>query len=177
MLVHGRPVFFTQTRPGLQGNPFTFYKFRTMTQEKNEKGELLLDKDRITKFGSFLRKTSLDELPSLWNVLKGDMSLVGPRPLVMKYIPYFREHEHRRFYVKPGITGLAQISGRNKLPWDERLQLDVDYVENLSLGNDLIILLKTFLKIFSLKDVAVNSYDVEPDLDEERMDDFKNARV
>jgi sugar transferase EpsL len=145
----GLPILFCQRRPGLNGEPFTLYKFRTMTNERDAEGNLLPDEQRVTPFGRLLRKTSLDELPELWNVLKGDMSLVGPRPLLMSYLPYYTERERKRHSVRPGITGLAQISGRNQLGWDERLELDVQYVEKRTLILDVCILVKTFWKVIT----------------------------
>ena len=123
-----RPVLFKQSRPGLKEKPFTIFKFRTMSGERMSDGTLLPDVQRLTAFGQFLRKTSMDELPELWNVLIGDMSLIGPRPLLMKYLPYYTNRERARFLVRPGITGLAQVMGRNTLDWDERLELDVQYI-------------------------------------------------
>ena len=130
----GTPIIIKHQRPGLHGKQFTFYKFRTMTNTKNSEGDLLPDKNRLTPLGSFLRKTSLDELPSLWNVLKGDMSLVGPRPLLMEYLPLYSKEQMRRHEVKPGITGWAQINGRNTISWDEKFKLDVWYVDNQSIN-------------------------------------------
>ncbi|GAA5503404.1 hypothetical protein Dxin01_03161 [Deinococcus xinjiangensis] len=143
----GSPVFFKQVRPGLDGQPFTMYKFRTMTDERGPDGQLLPDSVRLTSFGKFLRSTSLDELPELWNVLKGDMSLVGPRPLLMDYLPLYTERQARRHEVRPGITGWAQVNGRNALSWDEKFEHDVWYVENRSLVLDLRILLTTLQKV------------------------------
>eukprot|EP00747_Dinoflagellata_sp_TGD_P142535 gnl/TRDRNA2_/TRDRNA2_176255_c3_seq6.p2 gnl/TRDRNA2_/TRDRNA2_176255_c3~~gnl/TRDRNA2_/TRDRNA2_176255_c3_seq6.p2 ORF type:complete len:204 (-),score=17.15 gnl/TRDRNA2_/TRDRNA2_176255_c3_seq6:298-909(-) len=143
----GSPILFTQVRPGLGGKPFRMMKFRTMTDERDENGELLPDEVRLTKFGSFLRSTSLDELPELINVLRGDMSLVGPRPLLMEYLPLYSGRQYRRHEVRPGITGWAQINGRNALSWDEKFELDVWYVENRSLWLDIKILFLTVLKV------------------------------
>ncbi|MFT0138663.1 sugar transferase [Alcanivoracaceae bacterium MT1] len=143
----GSPILFQQVRPGLGGKPFNMMKFRTMTDERDASGELLSDDVRLTKFGSFLRSTSLDELPELINVLKGDMSLVGPRPLLMEYLPLYSERQYRRHEVRPGITGWAQINGRNALSWDEKFELDVWYVENRSLWLDIKILFLTVLKV------------------------------
>lgn len=143
----GSPILFTQERPGLDGKPFKMMKFRTMTDERDENGGLLPDDVRLTKFGAFLRSTSLDELPELINVLKGDMSLVGPRPLLMEYLPLYSERQYRRHEVRPGITGWAQINGRNALSWDEKFELDVWYVENRSLWLDIKILFLTILKV------------------------------
>jgi len=164
----GAPVIFRQERPGTSGNPFRLYKFRTMTDARDASGNLLPDGQRLTEFGKFLRHYSLDELPELFNVLKGDLSLVGPRPLLMKYLPYFTERERLRFCVKPGITGWAQIHGRNFVPWDERLSLDVWYVENCSLRLDLQILARTVSMVLKKEGVAADPDLVESDLDEER---------
>lgn len=153
----GSPVIFKQPRPGLNEKIFTLYKFRTMTDERDENGELLPDEVRLTPFGKLLRSTSLDELPELWNILKGEMSFVGPRPLMPKYLPYYTVEERKRHDVRPGLTGLAQVSGRNSLEWDERFVMDVNYVNNVGLFLDLMILLNTISKVFSRNDVlAVN---------------------
>ncbi|MFD1020652.1 sugar transferase [Thalassobacillus hwangdonensis] len=143
----GKPVIFKQLRPGKHEKIFHIYKFRTMTNDMDADGTLKPDEERLTSFGKFLRKTSMDELPQLWNVIKGDISLVGPRPLLISYLPYFTEKERKRFSVKPGITGLAQISGRRQLNWEERLAKDVEYVENWSLWLDCKILFKTCLNV------------------------------
>lgn len=161
LIKHGHPILFTQKRPGKNEQIFKMFKFRTMTNERDEHGVLLPDKKRLTKFGSFLRKTSLDELPELINVIKGDMSLIGPRPLLIKYLPYYTTKEKKRHDVRPGITGLAQISGRNFLNWDKRLSTDVKYVENLSLKLDINIFIQTISCVISMKDVSVNSDEVE----------------
>ena len=163
-IYHGRPVLFSQKRPGKNEQIFKMYKFRTMTNEKDDGGNLLPDENRITKFGNFLRKTSLDELPELFNVIKGEMSLVGPRPLLVSYLPYYTEKEKKRHSVRPGISGLAQVSGRNYVNWDRRLALDVEYVENISFKMDLKILFKTFAEVISSKNVSANSAAVEPSL-------------
>ncbi len=139
----GSPVFFGQKRPGYQQKIFLLHKFRTMTDERDENGNLLPDKDRLTSFGRFLRKTSLDELPELFNILKGDMSFIGPRPLLPEYLPYYTEREQLRHTVRPGLTGLAQASGRNMVNWDRRLAFDVEYVENLSFAMDCKVIVKT----------------------------------
>lgn len=139
----GSPVLFRQERPGKNERIFTLCKFRTMTDEKDESGDLLPDAVRLTKFGRFLRATSLDELPELFNILKGDMSIIGPRPLLVSYLPYYSEREKLRHSVRPGLTGLAQVSGRNFLDWDRRLEKDVEYVENLSFGMDVKVLWMT----------------------------------
>jgi lipopolysaccharide/colanic/teichoic acid biosynthesis glycosyltransferase len=143
LAVHGWPPHFTQRRPGKHGIPFTLVKFRTMSQRRDERGELLPDAQRLTSFGRFLRATSLDELPELWNVLKGEMSLVGPRPLLVQYLERYDAEQARRHDVPPGITGWAQINGRNALSWEEKLALDVWYVDNWSLALDLQILFRT----------------------------------
>ncbi|MFB4168884.1 sugar transferase [Virgibacillus sp. JSM 102003] len=143
----GRPILFKQKRPGLNGKPFYLYKFRTMTNGLQQNGKELADEVRLTSLGKFLRKYSLDEFPQLFNVLKGDMSLVGPRPLLMEYLPLYNKEQSFRHSVKPGITGWAQINGRNAISWEEKFRLDAWYVENRSLFLDCRILLKTFLKV------------------------------
>lgn len=150
----GSPIFFTQVRPGLYGKPFKMVKFRTMTDERDEQGELLPDAVRLTKFGQFLRSTSLDELPELWNVLKGDMSLVGPRPLLMEYLSLYNAEQKRRHEVRPGITGWAQVNGRNTVDWPERFQLDVWYVDNRSLWLDIKVLFATVKKVLVRDGIA-----------------------
>ncbi|MCM1121751.1 MAG: sugar transferase [Eubacterium sp.] len=139
----GTPILFKQERPGKNEKIFTLCKFRTMTDQRDENGELLPDAVRLTKFGKFLRATSLDELPELFNILKGDMSIIGPRPLLVSYLPYYSEREKLRHSVRPGLTGLAQVSGRNFIDWDRRLQKDVEYVENLSFRMDMKVLWMT----------------------------------
>ena len=143
----GTPVFFRQTRPGLDGKPFTLIKFRSMTDARDAGGALLPDANRLPNFGRWLRATSFDELPELLNVLKGDMSLVGPRPLLMEYLPLYTPEQARRHLVRPGITGLAQVSGRNAIDWDTRLRLDVAYVDQQSLWLDLRILWQTLVSV------------------------------
>ncbi|WP_395348669.1 sugar transferase [Variovorax sp. UC122_21] len=143
----GSPVFFRQTRPGQSGQPFEMIKFRTMTDARGADGQLLPDGERLTPFGRFLRSSSLDELPELWNVLRGDMSLVGPRPLLMEYLPLYSTKQARRHEVRPGITGWAQVNGRNALGWEEKFELDVWYVDNQSLWLDLRILWLTVKKV------------------------------
>ncbi|MDQ9098557.1 sugar transferase [Bacillus licheniformis] len=150
----GSPVLFRQTRPGLNGEPFTLYKFRTMTDERDAAGNLLSDEKRLTKTGRLIRKTSLDELPQLINVIKGDLSLVGPRPLLMEYIPLYTKRQWRRHEVKPGITGWAQINGRNKVTWEEKFELDVWYVDHRSFLLDLKILLLTVVKVSKSEGVS-----------------------
>lgn len=144
----GSPVFFKQRRPGLHGKPFQMVKFRTMTDGRDAEGELLPDSIRLTGFGRFLRSTSLDELPELWNVLKGDMSLVGPRPLLMEYLGRYSRNQARRHEVRPGITGWAQVNGRNSIGWSEKFDFDVWYVDNRTFGLDFLIMIKTVKKIF-----------------------------
>ena len=143
----GSPVIFKQQRPGLNEKIFTMYKFRTMTDERDENGELLPDAVRLTKFGKFLRSTSLDELPELFNILKGDMSIVGPRPLLVQYLPLYNEHQRRRHEVRPGLTGLAQVNGRNAISWEEKFDLDVEYVDNVTFINDWKIIFSTLKKV------------------------------
>ncbi|WP_454757269.1 sugar transferase [Cupriavidus campinensis] len=143
----GSPVFFRQTRPGRHGKPFEMVKFRTMTDARGADGQLLPDSERLTSFGRFLRATSLDELPELWNVVKGDMSLVGPRPLLMEYLPLYSPEQARRHDVRPGVTGWAQVNGRNALSWDEKFALDVWYVDHQSLWLDIRILWLTVRKV------------------------------
>jgi len=139
----GSPILFRQQRPGRHGRPFELMKFRSMTNERDSSGELLPEAERLTRFGRFLRSTSLDELPELWNVLKGEMSLVGPRPLLLEYLPLYTSRQARRHDVRPGITGWAQVNGRNAVDWDELLEMDAWYVENRSLLLDFRILLRT----------------------------------
>lgn len=144
----GSPVIFKQQRPGLNEKIFYLYKFRTMTNQKDTSGNLLSDEIRLTKFGRFLRSTSLDELPSLFNILKGDLSIVGPRPLLVQYLPLYNEFQKRRHEARPGLTGLAQISGRNAINWNQKFSYDIKYVDNISLIGDLIIIFKTIKKVF-----------------------------
>lgn len=150
----GSPVFFKQERPGLNGEIFTLYKFRTMTDARDKDGKLLPDKDRLTSFGKFLRSSSLDELPEFFNILKGDMSFIGPRPLLVSYLPYYTERESLRHTVRPGLTGLAQVSGRNFIDWDRRLAKDVEYVEGLSFLMDLKVLFLSVKVVLCRSDVA-----------------------
>ncbi|MDO6445474.1 sugar transferase [Colwellia sp. 1_MG-2023] len=149
-----RPILFKQTRPGLHGKTFNMLKFRSMTDNKDAKGQLLPDEERLTPFGQLMRKTSLDELPGLWCVLKGDMSLVGPRPLLVEYLPLYSTQQARRHEVKPGITGWAQVNGRNAISWEEKFELDVWYVDNQSLWLDIKILLLTVKKVVSQADIS-----------------------
>ena len=153
----GSPILFKQKRPGKNEKIFTLYKFRTMTDEKDPYGELLPDNERITRFGSFLRRASLDELPQLFNVFKGDLSFIGPRPLLIEYLPLYNSHQRLRHSVKPGITGWAQVNGRNAITWNEKFDLDIFYVSNVSFLLDLKILLKTFYRV--LKGSGINNSD------------------
>ena len=162
-LKHGSPIFFTQQRPGLHGKPFTLLKFRTMTDERDSSGDLLPDEDRLTSFGQFLRRISLDELPELINVLRGDMSLVGPRPLLMQYLDRYTPEQARRHEVRPGITGWAQINGRNALSWEEKFELDVWYVDNMSLWLDLKILTLTVWKVLHREGISQEGYATMPE--------------
>lgn len=155
----GSPIFFRQTRPGLHGKPFEMVKFRTMLDAHDEDGIPLPDSKRMTPFGWFLRSTSLDELPELWNVLKGDMSLVGPRPLAMAYLPLHSAEQARRHEVKPGVTGWAQINGRNSIAWKKKFEMDVWYVDNQSLMLDIKILLLTIKKVLARSDVQEGGQD------------------
>ena len=157
----GSPIFFKQERPGLHEKIFTMYKFRTMTDKRDAEGNLLPDKDRLTKFGKLLRATSLDELPEFFNILKGDMSFIGPRPLLVSYLPYYTETEALRHTVRPGLTGLAQVSGRNFLDWDRRLAKDVEYVKGLSFQMDLKVLFLTVKVVFDRLDVAEDTSQAE----------------
>ena len=166
----GSPIFFRQTRPGLNGKPFEMFKFRTMLDATDAEGEPLPDSERITPFGRFLRSSSLDELPELWNVLKGDMSIVGPRPLLMEYMGYYTEEESLRHSVRPGITGLAQVSGRNATKWDERLAYDVKYVKSQSLWLDIKIIFKTIYQVFKREGVVAVPSEVYQKLSDERRD-------
>lgn len=143
----GRPVIFRQNRPGLHGAIFTLYKFRTMTNDRDVDGKLLSDDARLTQFGKFLRSTSLDELPELFNILKGDMSLIGPRPLLVHYLSLYDESQKRRHEVRPGLSGLAQVSGRNSVKWEDKFRLDVEYVDSISFVGDLNIMLLTLKKV------------------------------
>ncbi len=152
----GSPILFKQQRPGLSERPFEIYKFRTMANLYGPDGQLLPDERRYNKFGGVIRRLSLDELPQFINVLKGEMSLIGPRPLLMRYKPYYSDRERLRFSVRPGVTGLAQVSGRNRLSWNERLSLDVAYVEQLSFRQDVRILWKTVRKVIRQEDVVEN---------------------
>ncbi|GKV57395.1 putative sugar transferase EpsL [Sporosarcina sp. NCCP-2222] len=152
----GSPVIFTQDRPGYRGEIFRLYKFRSMTNERDTHGQFLPDELRLTSFGRLIRKLSLDELPQLWNVLKGDMSFVGPRPLLVEYLPLYSERQSKRHNVRPGITGWAQVNGRNAITWEEKFELDVWYVENRSFWLDLKILFMTVLKVLRSEGISQN---------------------
>lgn len=164
----GSPVLFAQDRPGKNEKVFKLYKFRTMTDARDENGNLLPDNVRLTKFGKLLRSTSLDELPEVFNILKGDMSIIGPRPLLVSYLPWYSDREKLRHSVRPGLSGLAQVNGRNFLDWDSRLELDVQYVEKVSFLGDVKIILKTVSKFVKKQDIAVDTNQVEPNFAEER---------
>ena len=166
MIKMSRPVFFTQHRAGKNEAPFKMIKFRSMTNERDDEGNLLPNNQRKTKFGNFLRSTSLDELPELINVIKGDMSLVGPRPLLLDYLPYYSNEQRKRHKVRPGITGWAQINGRNATNWDDRLSMDVWYVRNRSFFLDLKILAITFIKVFKREGINHSNEQAMPRFDE-----------
>jgi len=158
----GRPILFKQLRPGHKGKPFTIYKFRTMRGQPNKTGEQLTDEERLTGMGLFLRRFSLDELPQLFNVLKGDLSFVGPRPLLMEYIPLYTPEQARRHDVKPGITGLAQVKGRNAITWEERFDLDVYYVDHRSFWLDMKILAHTVFKVITQEGISADQFATMP---------------
>lgn len=153
----GSPVLFTQQRPGKDEKIFKLYKFRTMTDAKDKDGNLLPDGQRLTKFGRFLRSTSLDELPEVFNILKGEMSVVGPRPLLIEYLPYYTKEEHHRHDVRPGLTGYAQVHGRNAISWENKLQKDVEYIAQITLLRDIFILIKTITQVIKRSDVSVDT--------------------
>ncbi|MBR6523280.1 MAG: sugar transferase [Clostridia bacterium] len=167
-IFNGSPVIFKQNRTGLEGRTFTLYKFRTMTDKKDEAGRLLPDSKRLTRLGSFLRKTSLDELPQVFNIIKGDMSVVGPRPFIAELAPYYTERQMRRYDVRPGLTGLAQVNGRNDISWDEKFSWDLKYVDNITFFGDVKIVLKTIAEVFK-------SNDNEPG-EESVLESFLNSR-
>jgi lipopolysaccharide/colanic/teichoic acid biosynthesis glycosyltransferase len=158
----GRPVLFSQLRPGLHSRVFRLYKFRTMRDSCNARGEPLSDSERLTPFGRWLRSTSLDELPELWNVLRGEMSLVGPRPLLVEYLDRYTPQQARRHCVRPGLTGLAQVSGRNAITWEEKFAYDLSYIENISLRNDLAIVFKTVARVLHRSDIQAESHATMP---------------
>lgn len=160
----GSPVIFKQKRPGLNEEIFTMYKFRTMTDARNEKGELLPDSIRLTKFGKLLRSTSLDELPELWNIFKGDMSIVGPRPQLIKDMIFMTKEQRKRHTVLPGLTGWAQVKGRNNITWEEKLKLDLEYLKSMTFYMDIKIIIWTFIKVFGRDDVATEGLTTAEDL-------------
>ena len=164
----GSPVLFTQDRPGKNEKVFKLYKFRTMTDEKDVNGNLLPDEIRLTKFGKMLRATSLDELPEAFNIIKGDMSIIGPRPLLVSYLPWYTEKEKHRHDVRPRLSGLAQVNGRNFIDWDHRLEFDVQYVEKITFLGDIRIIFQTVFKFIKKQDIAVDTNKVEPNFAEER---------
>ncbi|WMM24331.1 sugar transferase [Tissierella sp. MB52-C2] len=164
----GSPVIFKQERPGLNEKIFTMYKFRTMTDEEDKNGELMPDSVRLTKFGRILRSTSLDELPELFNILKGDMSIVGPRPLAVQYLPYYTKIERIRHSVRPGLSGLAQINGRNLATWEQRFRYDIEYVNNISFLGDLEIIFKTINKTIKRENIGERGLDSPQDFDKYR---------
>ncbi|MEE0914250.1 MAG: sugar transferase [Ruminococcus sp.] len=172
----GNP-FFTQLRPGKDEKIFRLIKFRTMTCEKDQDGNLLPDEKRLTKYGKFLRKTSLDELPELVNILKGDMSFIGPRPLLVEYLPYYTNEEKHRHDIRPGLTGLAQISGRNLLEWDKRLNKDIEYVSNITIKNDIKIFLITIKNVLLQNDITVNTQFTEGNLAEIRKNNLISNKI
>ncbi len=169
----GSPVLFTQERPGKDEKIFELYKFRTMTEERDENGDLLPNEKRLTPFGCKLRSTSLDELPELFNIVKGDMSIIGPRPLLIRYLPAYTEEERKRHDVRPGLSGLAQVNGRNFVKWDQRLAYDVEYVEKITFIGDFKIVVKTIADVFSRKDVAENP----DDIDEGYLDEIRAVNI
>lgn len=164
----GSPVLFTQERPGKNEKLFKLYKFRTMTNERDSDGKLLPDSQRLTPFGSMLRSSSLDELPELINILKGDMAIIGPRPLLVQYLPFYTDEEKHRHDVRPGLSGLAQVNGRNLVKWDQRLAYDLQYVNKITFLGDLKIVVQTVKKVLGREDVAVDTDTVETYLDKER---------
>ena len=172
----GSPIIFKQKRPGKNEKIFTLYKFRTMTDKRDIDGNLLPDEYRLTKFGKFLRSTSLDELPELINIIKGDMAIVGPRPLLVEYLPYYTEEEKHRHDVRPGLTGLAQVNGRNLLEWDERLKKDVEYINSISVKNDLFIIFRTIINVIKRKDIAVGREHNMLSLNKEREYKYGNKK-
>ena len=165
----GSPVLFSQERPGLHGKIFKLYKFRTMTNEKDEKGELLPDEQRLTPFGKLLRSTSLDELPEIWLIMSGKLSICGPRPLLPKYLPLYNEHQARRHEVRPGFTGLAQVSGRNAISWEEKFDLDVQYVDNITLLGDWKIIFKTVWTVLKREGISSET--------SVTMEEFKGTKI
>jgi sugar transferase EpsL len=166
IFILGRPILFTQKRIGFHEKPFFLYKFRTMLNEKDQNGNQLPDEKRLSSYGKILRKYSLDELPGIINVLKNDMSLVGPRPLFPEYLDFYTIEQKRRHHVKPGITGLAQVNGRNAISWEEKFRFDILYVDNFSMWMDIKILFKTFIKVVKANDISHNDHPTMPRFDE-----------
>lgn len=166
----GKPIIFKQERPGKNEKIFTLYKFRTMTDEKDENGKLLPDEARLTKFGKFLRSTSMDELPELINIIKGDMSIVGPRPLLVRDMVFMNEKQRKRHEVRQGLTGLAQISGRNNISWEEKINYDLQYIEKITFINDLKIILKTISKVIKREDIQTDGMETAKDYGEDLLD-------
>jgi lipopolysaccharide/colanic/teichoic acid biosynthesis glycosyltransferase len=173
----GNPVIFKQKRPGLNEKIFTLYKFRTMTDEKDENGEPHSDSIRLTKFGRFLRSTSLDELPELFNILVGNMSIIGPRPLAVQYLPFYSEDERKRHAVRPGLSGLAQINGRNAIGWEDKFAFDLQYIECISFIIDVTIIIKTIKKVFEKTDIGERGIDSPVDFDIYRQSQMHNGSV
>lgn len=173
LIFMGWPILFKQARPGKNEKIFNMYKFRTMTNKKDKNGNLLPDEQRLPKFGKFLRKTSLDELPEMFSILNGSMSFVGPRPLLVKYLPYYTEEEHHRHDVRPGLTGWAQANGRNLVNWDERFKLDLEYVNNVSLKTDIKVILKTINVVLKREGITDGKTETMTFLDEERKNKCK----
>jgi len=172
----GKPVLFKQPRPGKDEKIFKLYKFRTMTDERDENGNLLSDDVRLTKFGRWLRSTSLDELPEAWNILKGDMSVIGPRPLAVQYLSYYTQMEHERHSVKPGLSGWAQVNGRNGILWEEKFYYDLQYVSNISFWFDVKIIVSTVKKIFERSDIGVRGIDGLEDFDVHRQRQLEEVK-
>lgn len=169
----GSPILFKQQRPGRDEKIFTMYKFRTMTDKRDNNNQLLPDSERLTRFGKMLRSTSLDELPELFNILKGDMSIVGPRPLALQYLPFYSETERLRHSVRPGLSGLAQVNGRNTTEWEKRFQYDIKYVNRISFVGDLTIIIKTALIAVKRTDIGERGKDAPMDFDEQRRNEIK----
>ncbi len=172
----GCPVIFKQKRPGLNEKIFTIYKFRTMTDKKDSDGNLLPDGERLTDFGRFLRKTSIDELPELFNILNGDMSIVGPRPLAVSYLPYYSQEERERHSVRPGLTGLAQINGRNALTWEEKFFYDIQYANNITFCLDITIIIKTLLVVCKRTNIGERGVDALTNFNEHRRRSLDNSK-
>ncbi len=165
----GTPIIFKQKRPGLNEKIFTMYKFRSMTDKKDNNGELLSDSERLTSFGKWLRSTSLDELPELFNIIKGDMSIVGPRPQLVKDMVFMTPEQRKRHTVRPGLTGLAQVSGRNSITWENKLRIDLEYIKDIHLLNDIRIVISTFFKVFKKEDISQAGYETGLDLGDHLM--------